>query len=294
MKTRWVASVLAVVLAVGCTSEEGPSGPVVIGSKNFTESVILGEMLAQKVEASGCEVDRKLNMGGTFVVDRGLRTGSVDAYVEYSGTALTAILDHEPKERRDAIRRMIRNEYDEGGLVWGPELGFENTFAIIVRTSSAEEHGLSTISDLQKVDEEFQPGFGYEFADRQDGWEGLLDTYRLSFSRPPKTMDLGLTYRALAEGELDVIAGNSTDGLVDHLGLSVLEDDLNYFPPYDAAIVYRKDLAEKCPAAIPALESLRNSIDEEAMRRMNYAVDADHRDPGDVVAEFFGELKDES
>ncbi|MDX1583008.1 MAG: glycine betaine ABC transporter substrate-binding protein [Thermoanaerobaculia bacterium] len=286
MRKGWLFILLIAVLPLGCKSEEGPPGPVVVGSKNFTESVILGEMLAQTTERAGCEVDRKLNMGGTFVVDRGLRTGSVDTYVEYSGTALTAILDHEPRERREAIRRLIRNEYDDASLVWGPPLGFENTFAIIVRKRSAEEYDLSTITDLQRVDEFFQPGFGYEFGDRQDGWDGLLDTYRLSFEKPAKTMDLGLTYRALAEGELDVIAGNSTDGLIEHLDLVVLEDDRDYFPPYDAVIVYRKDLSAKCPSAISAYEALRKSLDERTMRRLNYEVDGEHRDVSEVVSEF--------
>ncbi len=279
---------LAMILA-GCGAKETTERPVVVGSKNFTESVILGELLAQTLESAGCGVDRKLNMGGTFVADRALRTDSLDAYVEYSGTALTAILDHEPMADRDVLRQIVRNEYQHNGLVWGPELGFENTFAMVVRNDSATEYQLETIEDLQKVEDLFQPGFGYEFVERQDGWQGLLDAYRLKFVKPPKTMDLGLTYRALSEGEVDLIAGNSTDGLIQHLGLVALRDSKDYFPPYDAAIVYRKDITEACPAAVEAFESLRGTIDEPTMRRLNYAVDGEHRDVAEVVREFLGQ-----
>lgn len=287
MRSNVVPLVLSAALVLGCTGENGEE-PVSIGSKNFTESVVLGELLAQTLENSGCGVTRRLNMGGTFVADRALRTGSLDAYVEYSGTALTAILDHDPSKDRSAVRRLVVKSYDDAGLVWGPALGFENTFAMIVREESAAEHGLETIADLYRVQDLFQPGFGYEFVARQDGWEGLLDAYRLNFSKPPRTMDLGLTYKALDAGEIDLIAGNSTDGLIEHLGLVTLEDDKHYFPPYDAAIVYRKDVTSKCPEAVEAFESLRNSIDEETMRRLNYAVDGLHRDVAEVVGEFLG------
>lgn len=288
MNRLMITMVSLCLVSWGCGDRERADGPVKVGSKNFTESVILGELLAQTLERAGCEVDRSLNMGGTFVADRAMRTGSLDAYVEYSGTALTAILDHEPISDRDALRQLVRSEYEEEGLVWGPELGFENTFAMIVRQASAEEYDLRTIADLGRVEDFFQPGFGYEFVERQDGWQGLLDAYRLKFSKPPRTMDLGLTYKAVEAGEVDLIAGNSTDGLIEHLGLVVLLDDKNYFPPYDAAIVYRKDVTERCPAAIEAFKSLSGSIDESTMRRLNYAVDGDHRDVGEVVREFLG------
>lgn len=281
---------LAALLLAACGGNESAEGPVVIGSKNFTESVILGELLAQVVEGAGCEVDRKLNMGGTFVADRAMRTGSLDAYVEYSGTALTAIFDHEPTGNREQVSRIVSDEYRSAGLVWGPELGFENTFAMIVRRESATEHGLRSISDLERVEDLFQPGFGYEFLERQDGWQGLLDAYRLKFPKPPRTMDLGLTYKALDQGEVDLIAGNSTDGLIDTLGLVVLTDDRGYFPPYDAAIVYRQALESKCPAAIAAFERLRGLIDESTMRRLNRLVDGERRDVAIVVRELLEQL----
>lgn len=244
---------------------------VVVGSKNFTESVILGELEAQKLESAGCKADRRLNLGGTLVCDGAIASGSLDTYVEYSGTALMAIL-HEPNAS-------LVDAYAKRGLHWGPNLGFNDTFAMIVRRNAP----VVTISDLKNVESDAQPGFGYEFAERADGWKGLLQHYDLHFAKPPKTMDLGLTYKALAAGEVDLIAGNSTDGLIESLGLRVLEDDRHFFPNYDAAIVYRNDVDPKCRAA---LDSLANVLDDATMRQLNYQVDGRKRRVEDVVREF--------
>ncbi|HUJ14231.1 MAG TPA: glycine betaine ABC transporter substrate-binding protein [Thermoanaerobaculia bacterium] len=249
----------------------GREKSLVVGSKNFTESVILGELEAQKLESAGCRVDRRLNLGGTLVCDSAIRSGSLDTYVEYSGTALMAIL-HQP-------HASLVDAYAKRGLHWGPELGFNDTFAMIVRRDS----GLRTISDLKNVESKFQPGFGYEFSERPDGWKGLLQHYGLQFAKPPKTMELGLTYKALAAGQVDLIAGNSTDGLIESLGLRVLDDDRHYFPDYDAAVVYRNDLDPKCRAA---LDSLAGILDDATMRRLNYEVDGRKRRVEDVVREF--------
>jgi len=256
----------AALLLVACSKK-----PVVVGSKNFTESVILGELLAQRVESAGCRADRRLNLGGTLVCDAAIASGSLDAYVEYSGTALMAIL-HQPQAS-------LVDAYAKRGLHWGPSLGFNDTFAMIVRRNAP----VMTISDLKSVESAAQPGFGYEFAARADGWNGLLRHYGLHFAKPPKTMDLGLTYKALAAGEVDLIAGNSTDGLIESLGLRVLDDDRHFFPPYDAAVVYRNDLDPKCRTA---LESLAGILDDATMRRLNYEVDGRKRRVEDVVREF--------
>jgi len=253
--------------------------PIVVGSKNFTESVILGELVAQKLERAGCTVDRKLNMGGTFVCDSAMTSGALDSYVEYSGTALEAILK-QPKAD-------VAKEYAKRGLHWGPALGFNNTFAMIVRRDDATQFGLHTISDLQKVADRYQPGFGYEFVERPDGWNGLLHAYALNMARPPKTMDLGLTYKALASKEVDLIAGNSTDGLIESLGLVALDDDRHYFPRYDAAVVYRNDIDRKCSGASKALESLKGQFNDAAMRRLNFEVDGKKRDVASVAREAF-------
>ncbi|HEV7242655.1 MAG TPA: glycine betaine ABC transporter substrate-binding protein [Thermoanaerobaculia bacterium] len=279
------SSIALLLLLVACKGEDRP---IVVGSKNFTESVILGELLAQKLEAAGCKVDRRLNMGGTFVCDAAIQSGAIDTYVEYSGTALTAILKQPSMNDRARVDAIVRDAYAKRGLRWSPALGFNNTFAMIVRKTTAKRNGLRAISDLAKIAATVRPGFGYEFTERPDGWSGLQKAYGLRVTNNPRTMDLGLTYKALASGEIDLIAGNSTDGLIEPLGLVVLEDDRRYFPPYDAVVVSRNDLDQRCKGATAALESLRGTIDDAAMRRLNYEVDGRKRDVAEVVRGLFG------
>jgi glycine betaine/choline ABC-type transport system substrate-binding protein len=275
--------IVALVILTACSRERAP---ISIGSKNFTESVILGELVAQKLEAGGCKVERHLNMGGTLVCDSAITSGSLDSYVEYSGTALTAILKKPIATDRAAVDRIVTAEYAKRGLHWGPALGFNNTFAMIVRKSYAQQHGLKTISDLTRVAADVRPGFGYEFVERPDGWKGLQSHYALTTTVAPATMDLGLTYKALASEQVDLIAGNSTDGLIESLGLVILDDDKHYFPPYDAAVVYRNDVDRKCGGASKALQSLARTIDDSTMRRLNFEVDGKKRDVGEVVREW--------
>jgi len=276
----------ALLLSAFCLLTCAQRTPITVGSKNFTESVLLGELVAQKLESAGCTVDRRLNMGGSLVCDSAITHGSLDAYVEYSGTALTAILHQPSTNDRAAVDRAVTSAYAKRGLRWGPNLGFNNTFAMIVRRDFAAQHALRSISDLRRVESVIRPGFGYEFVERPDGWNGLTARYRLAVANAPKTMDLGLTYKALASGEVDLIAGNSTDGLIESLGLVALADDLHYFPPYDAAVVTRDDLDRKCGGASRALASLANTIDDATMRRLNYEVDGKKRDVATVVREF--------
>jgi osmoprotectant transport system substrate-binding protein len=278
-------AILALILLTTCRVFRKEA--VVVGSKNFTESVILGELIAQKLEAEDCPVQRRPNLGGTLVADKALKSGDIDTYVEYSGTALTAILKHQSLNSRSAVDQYVKSEYQKRDLTWGPNLGFNNTFAIIVRKPDAARFELVKISDLTRATISFQPGFGYEFVSRPDGWNGLLETYRLRFRKPPRTMDLGLTYKALAAGDVDLIAGNSTDGLIDSLNLTPLNDDKNYFPPYDAAIVARRDIDKKCRGARAALDSLGGILSDSTMRELNYEVDGKRRDPAVVVKEFF-------
>lgn len=279
---------LLAVLTISCSeiAQTESRNALVVGSKNFTESVLLGELVAQKLEGAGCRVDRRLNMGGTFVCDTALTAGAVDVYVEYSGTALTAILKKPVDRDSGRVSALVEAAYRKRGLVWGPALGFNNTFAMIVRQQDAETFGLRSIGDLRKVQDRSRPGFGYEFTERPDGWSGLIQHYGLAFAARPETMDLGLTYRALAAGKVDLIAGNSTDGLIESLGLVILEDDRHYFPPYDAVIARRKDVASKCAAAETALAALGGSIDDATMRSLNLEVDGKKRDVADVVREF--------
>ena len=277
------ASTLA-LLAEGCSNENR----IVIGSKNFTEQIILSELIAQHLERhTDLEVDRRLNLGGTFVCHEGMLAGQLDIYVEYTGTALAAILKEPPSSDPEAVLAAVRSAYrDQFGVEWTEPLGFNNTFAIIVRGDNARDLGLATISDAAPHTADWKAGFGYEFIEREDGYPGLVGTYGLRFPAAPRVMELGLTYRALANGEIDLIAGNSTDGLIDALDLVILEDDLRYFPPYDAVPLIRTEVAEAHPEVREALRMLGDQITVPEMRRMNYRVDGEREDVKMVVREF--------
>jgi osmoprotectant transport system permease protein len=264
---------------------------VIIGSKNFTEQVILGELLAQAVErATDLRVDRRLNLGGTFISEEALRAGAIDAYIEYTGTALTAIF-HQPTSRdRAEVYSRVAAAYAESGRTVLPPLGFNNTFAILVRTADARRLGLKTISDVVPHAPKWKAAFGYEFLEREDGYKGLVRTYGLRFAEPPRVMDLTLIYRALASSAVDLIAGDATHGLIKGLDLFMLEDDRRYFPPYDAIPVVRTQTLAAHPELRTAIERLAGKISEETMREMNYDVDVRRRDASAVVREFLDRL----
>ena len=288
------AAVAAATLVIGVgavVAETGRGERIVIGSKNFTEQVILGELAAQAIERyAGLPVDRRLNLGGTFICDRALRSGDVDVYVEYSGTALTAIFKEPIRRDPGQVLEVIRTAYADAGVTMLEPLGFNNTFAILVRGDEARARGLTRLTQLAAHAPEWRAGFGYEFLERQDGYRGLAATYGLAFREPPRVMDLTLIYRALADKQVDVIAGDATAGLIDALGLVALEDDRRYFPPYDAVPLIRAATLLKHPEVAAALRRLSGRVDAAAMRRMNHAVDADHRDPAMVVREFLDTL----
>jgi osmoprotectant transport system substrate-binding protein len=271
----------ALPLALGCARGER----IVVGAKNFTEQRILGELLAQTVEATGLRAERRLDLGGTFVCDTAIRAGQIDLYVEYTGTALTAILKERPAADPAAVLARVREAYAAAGLVWTAPLGFANTFALVVRGEQARRAGLRTISDIVPRAPRWRAAFGYEFTERADGYPGLARTYGLQF-KETRIMDLGLLYRALVDNQVDIVAGNSTDGLIGQLDLAVLEDDRGYFPPYDAAPVVRQAVLDRHPALAGALERLGGKLTAETMRRLNHAVDGQHRDPPTVVREF--------
>ena len=286
-----VVATLIVLLALGSaalalTNRAHPD-VVRIGSKNFTEQIILGEIVAQTIESrTSRRVERRLNLGGTFICDRAVRSGDIDAYVEYSGTAQTAIFHQSVDTDSRRVFEAIRARYAAAGLTLMDPLGFENTFAMLVRGDMASRLGLHTLSQAASYAASWRAGFGYEFLQRQDGYPGLANAYGLHFARPPTAMDLSLIYRALAEGQVDLIAGDATRGLIDAYGFTMLTDDRHYFPPYDAAIVVRSSLLLAHPDVKDALASLSGRITLADMRRMNRAVDADHRDPKDVAREF--------
>jgi glycine betaine/choline ABC-type transport system substrate-binding protein len=257
---------------------------VVVGSKNFTEQVILGELLAQAIEAEGgVRVLRKLNLGGTFICDRGLRTGELDVYVEYTGTAVSAVFHEDvPRDSRQAFER-ARDLYARVGLTARDPLGFNNTFAVLVRTGDARALGLRTIDDLRAVERTWIPGFGYEFLQRDDGYPGLVRAYELRFAVQPRAMELSLIYPALAGGQVDVIAGDATSALIESLELTQLEDSRQYFPPYDAIPVVRTASLLRHPEIGRALARLAGRISTDDMRELNAAVDLDRR-PVQLVA----------
>lgn len=270
--------------ALGCHRADR----IVVGAKNFTESDLLAEIVAQQIERrTGLPVERKLHLGGTFVCHEAIIAGQIDLYVEYTGTAFTAVLKHQPGPAADSVRQLVTREYaQQWQLVWLDPFGFDNTFAITVRQADADRHGLRRISDLAALAPQWKAGFGYEFLERADGFAGLSRVYGLRFAAPPLSMDLGLTYRALAEGKVDLIAGNSTDGQIDALHLAVLQDDRHYFPPYEAAPVVRAAVLERHPEVRRALAELAGKIDDAEMRRLNARADVQHEDIGAIARDW--------
>ncbi len=277
-----------------CKKPQG-SG-IVIGSKFFTEQVILAELLAQHIEArTGIPVERKTNLGGTLLVHKALLAGQIDLYVEYTGTALTAVLN-EPPDRSSAVAdnplanpayQRVKQLYAQRfNLEVTEPLGFENTFAMVIRGQDATNLHVRTISDIVHYAPRWRLGVGYEFLERPDGFRGWTDFYNLHFMETPRVMDLGLIYRALVDRQVDLVAGNSTDGLIDALNLVALEDDRHYFPRYDAVPIIRKSTLDRFPQLRAALAELGDKISESDIRKMNYAVDVLHRDPAVVVREF--------
>ena len=262
------------------------SAPVVVCSKDFTESVLLAELLAQVSEAQGAAVERKFELGGNLCHDA-LVAGQVDVYPEYTGTSFTAILKHQPVTDPRAVYDQVRREYAEKFSVdTGPPLGFSNDFAILVRGADARRLNLHTISDAVPHARMWRAGFGQDFMSRADGYPGFARAYDLHFAAPPREMDLSLTYRALAQGQVDMIAGNSTDGLIAALDLVQLEDDRHYFPPYEAVYLARRAALAESPVLQTALQRLGGALSTEEMRRLNYEVDGRKRAVADVVREW--------
>ena len=280
----WLAIVLMALSGCGQKQQK----KIVVGSKFFTEQVVLAELLAQHIEArTGIPVERKTNLGGTLLVQKAMLAGGLDLYVEYTGTALTAVLNEAPNWDSKSVYERVRKEYAERfGFEVTEPLGFENTFAMVIRGEDAKKFGLQKLSDITGLAPKWRAGVGYEFLERPDGLTGLCERYGLKFGEKPRVMDLGLIYRALADHQVDVVAGNSTDGLISALGLVALEDDRHYFPPYDAAPIARKATLERFPALRGALADLAGKVSATDIRQMNYAVDGLHREPAAVVSEF--------
>jgi osmoprotectant transport system substrate-binding protein len=271
---------------IGCAPPR-PDHPV-IGAKNFTEQVVLGELLAQEIEAkSGLKVERRFYLAGSYICQQALVSGRIDGYVEYTGTALTAVLK-QPLQRDtqtvlDTVRRLYASRYN---IAVGAPLGFENTFAMVIRGDDARALHVTTLSEAAPYAPRWRLGVGYEFEQRPDGLAGLSAAYGLRFAAAPRTMDLGLLYRALNARQVDMIAANSTDGPIQALGLTALEDDKHYFPPYQAVPLMRAESLKRWPQMQVALDALAGRITADDMRAMNEAIDGQHRDPAAVVKEF--------
>jgi osmoprotectant transport system substrate-binding protein len=284
-----VAAAVALSILLAACSPPRPDHPV-IGAKNFTEQVILGELLAQEIEAkSNLKVERRFYLAGSYICQQALVSGRIDAYVEYTGTALTAILkqpvsvDRNPQSVLATIRQLYASRY---GVTVAPPLGFENTFAMVIRGNDARRLHLTTLSQAAPYTQQWRLGVGYEFEQRPDGLPGLSAAYGFRFAGAPRTMDLGLLYRALNAHQVDMIAANSTDGPIQAFGLTALEDDKHYFPPYQAVPLVRTEALRRWPQVQTALDALAGKITADDMRAMNEAIDGQHRDPADVVREF--------
>jgi len=275
---------LFLLLACGPPREDR----IVVGSKNFTEQLVLGELFAQQIEKkTNLPVERRFYLAGTYICHQAILAGRIDIYPEYTGTALTAVLKEKPQGDPGAVYTKVKSKYENRfKLTLGPTLGFNDTFAIEIRGDDARHYCVKSISQVAAHTPRWRAGFGYEFMERPDGYKGLADTYGLRFAEPPRIMDLGLLPRALRDKQVDLIAGNATDGLIPALDLFVLEDDKHYFPPYEAVSVIRQETLAHHPEVKKALDELAGKISDEDMRRLNYAVDGQHRDVKEVVSEF--------
>jgi osmoprotectant transport system substrate-binding protein len=273
------------LIASGCSRSRDQ---IVVGSKNFTEQLILGEILAQYLgRACSAPTDGRFYLGGTYICQQALLAGRIDTYVEYTGTAVAAVLKEKFSNDRSQVFEQMKAGYKQRfNLDVMPPLGFNNSFAMVLRGDDAKRMGITKLSELARYAPGMVLGVGYEFLERADGFQGLARTYELKFRKAPVVMDLGLLYNALEHRSVDIIAGNNTDGLIQAFGLVVLEDDRSYFPPYDAVPVARPTLVQRFPNAYPAFVTLGGKVSAEHMRKMNYDVDGRRRDASEVARQF--------
>jgi osmoprotectant transport system substrate-binding protein len=286
VRTSVVLLMVCSVALLSCSSSH--SDRIVVGSKNFTESFILGELIAQQIEAhTNLKVERRFYLAGTYICQQAMLAGRIDIYPEYTGTALTAILQQGISRDKREVYERVKDEYErQFGLTLASAFGFNDTFAMEIRGEDARRLNLRTLSQAAQFTPQWRAGFGYEFMERPDGYRGLVATYGLHFAEQPRIMDLGLLARALKDRQIDFAGGNTTDGLIPALDLVALEDDRHYFPPYEAVPVIREQTLQLHPEIARWLADLAGKISDEEMQKMNYAVDGQHRDTQDVVREF--------
>src|SRR5512142_309739 len=285
MRRRTFLSAAALALSASCSPRRSQ---LTVGSKNFTEQLILGEILKQALQnACHTPVDGRFYLAGTYICQQAILAGRIDAYVEYTGTALAAILKQQASGDSAQVYQHVREHYHRRfGLDVMPPLGFNNSFAMVMRSDDAHRLGVTTLSQLAPAAPQLRLGVGYEFLERQDGYKGLVNTYGLQFREAPRVMDLGLLYRALETRSVDIVAGNNTDGLIAALGLVVLDDDRHYFPPYDAVPIVRAQTLERHREIGAVLGRLAGQISVDEMRRLNFAVDGEKRDYKLAAREF--------
>ena len=280
-RTKSLTAVVLLLLFTGCSQKP----ELIVGSKNFAEQLILGEIVSQSLERTlGVRVRRKLDLGGTLLAHKALQAGEIDLYPEYTGTALTAILKQPPERDAALVLQHVREGYKAWNLEWSDPIGFNNTFAMVIRKADADERNAHTITEAAQFQKGWRLGVGYEFVTRPDGLPGLIGTYRLNTKGSVKTMDLGLLYQALEQGQVDMVAGNSTDGQLAAKPFVVLEDDQHYFPPYEGAWVVRSAAYAKIPGLKAALANLHISTDE--IRRLNGELDEKHTSVREIARKF--------
>jgi osmoprotectant transport system substrate-binding protein len=277
---------LVITMAVSCSPSH--SDRIVVGSKNFTESFILAELIAQQIEAhTNLKVERRFYLAGTYICQQAILSGRIDIYPEYTGTALTVILKQPVGRDKMEVYQRVKHEYQNlFKLTLGPTFGFDDTFAMEIRGEDARRLNIHTLSQAAAFTPQWRAGFGYEFMERPDGYHGLVETYGLRFAEQPRIMDLGLLARALKDRQIDFAAGNATDGLIPAFDLVALEDDRHYFPPYEAVPVIREQTIQQHPEVVSVLAALEGKISNVQMQQMNYSVDRQHREARDVVREF--------
>ena len=288
MKSKRLLLFIATCAASMVSCAPPHSNRIVIGSKNFTESFILGELIAQQIEThTNLKVERRFYLAGTYICQQAILAGRIDIYPEYTGTALAAILKQQASSNREEVYDQVKSEYERRfHLTLGPAFGFNDTFAMEIRGEDARRLKIKTLSQAAAFTPQWRAGFGYEFIERPDGYRGLVAAYGLRFAEQPRIMDLGLLARALKDHQIDFAAGNATDGLIPALDLFALEDDKHYFPPYEAVAVIREQTIQEHPEVAAALAELGGKISDAGMQQMNYAVDGQHRDTQEVVREF--------
>jgi osmoprotectant transport system substrate-binding protein len=286
-RTKSLTSIITLLALCGC-SNSGTNAPVRVGSKNFTEQVVIGEIIAQHLEHRlHRPVERSLNLGGTLLAHQALVSHQIDLYPEYTGTALAAILKDSIQTEAATVLSRVKTEYLRRFQVeWLDPLGIDNSFAMVVKGPAARARRLETLTDAAKAPEPWVLGVGYEFEQRMDGLPALERAYRLRWAATPKTMDLGLLYKAIEQGQVTMIAANATDGLLSKMDLKVLRDDQHAFPPYEVCIVARQDAMRETPGLREALAELSGKFTNQKMQDLNFQVDARHRSVAQVVAEF--------